>query len=421
MSDSEKNDSINDGHLRSAFEAALARSDASALAQLAAEAQRNADQSAAPLLVTVLVHSARRMPGDRARWIPVVMAVIDAAVKMRAASVLPAIVRLMLATKDDGVRSAANSAILAFGSDAVPALANGVRTERNWRHAGLANAIRGLGTLKPASADLQQIASRALTAILYGRAPRVPSSIHRASLGIATGLFSLFGLFCILPFLIAAIRSGMPVIESLLQALVFLVMVGFGSAFIIMMSRNHFARSGINTITERRRIDNLTSLALVELGDRRAIPAMTNLVMHRPHDPPGICARYVLTHLLPTVRAEDVSILTWDVRNTLTYVMERESDEALVIAILEALRETDSGTSLPTIELIGRRRPVGRVESVAMQVAADIRSRMDRLGAAKSLLRGSNAPISAPEEMLRPASAHGSAEPEELLRPSDSA
>jgi HEAT repeat protein len=164
--------------------------------------------------------------------------------------------------------------------------------------------------------------------------------------------------------------------------------------------------------------------ALERLREPHSVGALATAACHN-YSQVSHAAERALLAVLPTLTDAHYGQLEADTIPNLCRILDGKrpcypvSPEALTLAILNAFEKIGDGRAIPSV------RHIASASYPACQEAAErllpiLIERQERDKNSGVLLRASEAPVSAPEELLRPAAATTTSAPEQLLRPSAS-
>jgi hypothetical protein len=100
-------------------------------------------------------------------------------------------------------------------------------------------------------------------------------------------------------------------------------------------------------------------------------------------------------------------------------VVQKETDEALLLVVLEALGRVGDGRAVLPVERLEKKGRTAQIRRAAAAILPILRDRQDKENAHATLLRASTTPNDAPNVLLRPAHFVQDGSPLELLRPVD--
>ncbi len=390
---------------------ALLRRDAGACRVLAEQAGGAKETGAIEPLCTLLTMPGREVGRARRRdWIGARIAAVDALSRIGSPKALPALTDALF-DPSPLVREAASFALPIFGAQAAPALIRALRTRTDWDPQSvrlLINTLGGVGSRRATPVLLHVLAEQ-----LPGDPARWARQTFLRPLMVLLTSFSAWWLLQ----LVTSPVLGWPGYLQLLLELLLNSVVPFLFFYMVLVCVFFVPYLNFSAASERDELACAALDALTALGDRRAIPAVTDLAFG-PRTQLRRAARTTLRSLLPLLRPEDAARFPDQAQAQLSRALD-DCEPELELEIVKALEIVGSGQA--AAEAVARVAIAGasiEARSEAARILPALEERV-RLGmAATSLLRAAPPPALAPGQLLRAAEAEPETPPDELLRPS---
>lgn len=392
---------------------AVQKRDAAGLRELAKQAGREKQEVAAPLLCNFLLPPSSRWRTPRSSkggWPEARAAAIWALKEIGNTKTVPALVNALVRERDAMVREAARAAIQSFGSEATLPLLTILHEPVNWNIKGMKVLLECLSDpLNPTYEEKAPVID-ALVQCMRNRAPLAPSrwkkaAVPQSSAAVVFVLVAGAAYFTLRPIPVWVVVAAALLVSRLAARLFY---SGLPVRFSIQEQR------------ERRELYRAASSALWRLNDKRCIPALIEVAFGPARLPARGTAQNLLAGLLPTIEQSDSGMFSASSLELLNIALLTPHEARLTLAILHALAMAGNETSIRAVKRLMRWGNTRDIMAEAGRVLGILEQRRVLMQEARSLLRGSQPPMTPSDQLLRPAAAQTDAHPEQLLRPARS-
>ena len=305
------------------------------------------------------------------------------------------------------VRGTAAVAVERAGAAAVPHIIQACRNRSDWHLDGVQALIGCLGS-HANNTELGRLeAGRILVDVLCNTSPVVPHRWVRLAHSAARLVTSI----TLCGAMAQILADGRPLGYALSLAVTLAAAAGLATRSLLSWVLVSFYSRD-----ERPRLYASAAQALVNLRDRRALPAMIHLAFDAPLRPSRRYARGVLRSLLPQVSASDAALFAaadWDaIRQAFAFRLDAE----LTVALLHVVELAGGVTFARPVQWVAWRHRSGEVRAHAARTLAALETRHQQALLADNLLRAAAAPAATANQMLRAALPATDLQAEQLVR-----
>lgn len=375
---------------------ALCFNNAKECCRLAQEAAHLHDLGTIRALHALVNH--RTLTG-RQRFEPARIAAIEALATIGNISSLPILTAAIL-DRSPAIQQAASRAVLTYGPAATDALLATLERPGNWPLSGMKTLIATIGKLG------QTFCAPALARVMIGQLPKAPIRWKLIHIVPATVTWSIIWLT-----LFQSWDAYSSVTLTLLMfPYLFLHALILIPIYLAVKNR------------EQKEIIRMLDTAIPAMRDLRILPTMISVyTSHAERSQNRRIARRLLLELLPLLSGADMYTFPLYSRTQLVALLESNYKESnnkpLLLAILRALHYVGNAQAIIPLRRLAERSRDPQIRQWAAYLHDALEQRIRDAKSATHLLRPSQQPTAATDQLLRPTLHATNEPPEELLRP----